>query len=323
MNVVASSVIRSSRQGESHGGLYLVDLESGEFTRRFDWDSPEIDWGGRGGDRGLRGIVFWRDQMVVAASDELFFFDADFRILDRLRHPILRHCHEMSISDGILHITSTGFDSVLTLDLEARTFVDGFCIRFPLTGGKVAKAIGARLTPVVERFDPNGDRLPDPGDTTHINFVDAFPEGGFSVSGTRMGYLLEVSPQGAIVRKRKIPFGTHNARRWGQDGVLCNSTADHVVGVFDGRGRQQECVEIPTYDPETLSGTGVPRDHARQGFGRGLAVLDEAGPVVVVGSSPATVSIIDLGSQRVELSIQLSKDVRNAIHGLEIWPFSR
>jgi hypothetical protein len=69
--VVLSSVIRSAHQGESHGGVYLVDMASGQVEQVLDWNRAEIDWEGRGGDRGLRGIAFHGDRLFLAASDEI------------------------------------------------------------------------------------------------------------------------------------------------------------------------------------------------------------------------------------------------------------
>jgi hypothetical protein len=43
--------------------------------------------------------------------------------------------------------------------------------------------------------------------------------------------------------------------------------------------------------------------------------------VVAGGSSPSTVSVYDLAANQRVLSVNLSMDVRNAIHGLEIWPY--
>ena len=36
--VVFSSVVRSTQQLESHGGVYLLDLETEELTQMIDWD---------------------------------------------------------------------------------------------------------------------------------------------------------------------------------------------------------------------------------------------------------------------------------------------
>jgi hypothetical protein len=58
---------------------------------------------------------------------------------------------------------------------------------------------------------------------------------------------------------------------------------------------------------------------ARQGFGRGLCPINER--LLAAGSSPSTISVYDLEEGRRVGSVTLSMDVRNAIHGLEIWPF--
>ena len=55
---VATSVVRGSQQGESHGGIFTIDFESREVTQHVDWNTGEIDFEGRGADRGLRGIEF-------------------------------------------------------------------------------------------------------------------------------------------------------------------------------------------------------------------------------------------------------------------------
>ena len=58
---------------------------------------------------------------------------------------------------------------------------------------------------------------------------------------------------------------------------------------------------------------------ARQGFARGLAVVSDS--VVAGGSSPSTVVVYNLAGNRRLVSVNLSMDVRNAIHGLEVWPY--
>jgi len=59
---------------------------------------------------------------------------------------------------------------------------------------------------------------------------------------------------------------------------------------------------------------------ARQGFARGLAVVSDS--LVAGGSSPSTVTLYDLASNQRVMSVNLTMDVRNAIHGLEVWPFA-
>ena len=70
--VVVSSVVRSTYQGESHGGVYLIDLENEDVKKVVDWNAFNISWEGRGGDRGLRGIAFYKNRVYLAASNEIF-----------------------------------------------------------------------------------------------------------------------------------------------------------------------------------------------------------------------------------------------------------
>ncbi len=44
--VLASSVIRSTHRGDSHGGVYRVNLETEKITQILDWNNPDINWEG-------------------------------------------------------------------------------------------------------------------------------------------------------------------------------------------------------------------------------------------------------------------------------------
>jgi len=81
-----------------------------------------VDWQGRGWDRGLRGIAIVGDVVYIVASDELFAYTPDFKLLGSWRNPYLKHCHEIDVWEGNLFITSTGYDSILSFDLSRRQF---------------------------------------------------------------------------------------------------------------------------------------------------------------------------------------------------------
>ena len=105
-------MVRGSHQGESHGGVYLVDLEAqGSHGRSSTGTRAGIDWQGRGWDRGLRGIAFDGETVYIAASDELFAYSPEFRLLGSWRNPYLKHCHEITVWERRLFLASTGFDS--------------------------------------------------------------------------------------------------------------------------------------------------------------------------------------------------------------------
>lgn len=313
--VVASSVVRSAHKGESHGGVYLVDLETGAAEQKIDWNDRSIDWEGRGADRGLRGIAFHGDEVYLAASDEVFVYTGDFELKRVIRNRYLKHCHEICVSDGMLYLTSTGFDSVLEYDLSAGRFVRGMCVRFGRSG-MISRRLGRRPLPLLRVFDPHETGGPDPADTSHINNVSC-RRGVVFVSGTKLGHLLAIEGAG-IGSRAEIPYTSHNARPFG-DGVLLNSTASDRILRLDHRGDVLEAFEVPRYAEDELLFSHLPRDNARQAFGRGLCELGDG--LIAGGSSPATISVYRPGHAKPIRSVNLTMDVRNAIHGLERWPF--
>ena len=57
----------------------------------------------------------------------------------------------------------------------------------------------------------------------------------------------------------------------------------------------------------------------RQAFARGLCVVSP--DLIACGSSPSTISLHDLRPGGRSRQATLTFDVRNAIHGLAVWPF--
>ncbi|MBI3649233.1 MAG: hypothetical protein HY240_10870 [Actinobacteria bacterium] len=312
--VLLSSVVRSTHQGESHGGVYLVDFGSSEVEQLLDWDDPSISWEGRGADRGLRGIAFHHDRVFLAASDEIFVYDRGFSLLGSFRNRYLKHCHEIFVEGDRLFLSSTGFDSVLEYDLRAEAFVRGWCLRFG-SAWRARRRLRIRPRPRLRAFDPEAGAGPSPGDTCHVNSVFA-KDGVLYVAGVGLGTLFAIR-DARLERYAKIPYGTHNARPF-REGVLMNHTATDRVAYASREGSVLGSFPIPRYDPGELLNASLPSDLARQAFGRGLAVASE--DLFVAGSSPATVTAYRFDPPGVLRSINVSMDVRNAVHGLEIWP---
>ena len=309
--LLATSVVRGSHQGESHGGGYLLDFAGQEIRQAVDWNTADIDWQGRGWDRGLRGIAFFNDEIYVAASDELFVYDPQFNMRRSFRNDYLKHCHEIHVSHNHLFLTSTGHDSILAFDLERQRF---FWAVYLALGEDGPKAIA---------YNPNGKRGPGgekgPAATNHLHLNNVFVDDtGLYTSGLRSGAVLRVGSDNTARIWAELPDGTHNARPFG-DGVLYNDTASNLVR-YDRRDGSATTFEVPQYDEDELTHLDLGDERvARQGFGRGLCVIDDR--FIAAGSSPSTVSLLDLATGEHVMRVNFSQDVRNAVHGLEVWPF--
>mgnify|MGYP001826664423 FL=1 len=305
VKLITTSVVRGSVQGESHGGVFIVDLEGQEVIQVMDWNKVDIDWQGRGWDRGLRGIAIDGETVYIVASDELFAFTRDFRRLGSWKSPYLKHAHEMSIYERKLYIASTGFDSILAFDLDEKTFFWALHIdldRFNFKGNI---------------YDPMGDGGPMQLNKLHLNNVHA-NENGMYISGMKSGGMLHFNGE-TVYMSVTLPEGTHNAQPY-RDGVLFIDTNEDAVRYASRTGEEDRAIKLPKYVPTDIQNKGIDDSRvARQGFGRGLCLINDR--VVAVGSSPSTISVHDLQESKTLMSVNLSMDIRNAIHGLAVWPF--
>ncbi|MDE0037310.1 MAG: hypothetical protein OXU77_07065 [Gammaproteobacteria bacterium] len=303
--LIATSVVRGTQQGESHGGVYTVDFDQREVVQHVDWNTGGIDFEGRGADRGLRGIEFHEDSIFIAASDELFRYDRDFKIQASYRNRYLKHCHEICRRDQTILLTSTGFDSLLAFDLAQGKYVWGFHLQRPYDewGGHT--------------FDPRSNKGPRPVNAFHINMVHVDGTGIF-FSGLHTRAMLHLDSSMEVTEVCSLPAGAHNARPY-RNGVLFNDTETDCVR-YAGRNGEGVAFKIITYHDSEIEFAGIDDSKvARQGFGRGLCAIGER--FVAAGSSPSTISLYDIEANQKVGSVNLTMDIRNAIHGLEVWPF--
>jgi hypothetical protein len=306
VKLVTTSVIRGSHQGESHGGVFLIDLEKQSVKQTIDWNRADIEWQGRGWDRGLRGMAFDGETVYIAASDELFAYTPDFRLISSWRNKFLKHCHEIEIFERILFLTSTGYDSIIAFDLDKQEFNWAMQIKteeFAFQGSI---------------YDPRSDSGPLMLNKLHINNI-VCNSNGMYISGRKTGGMLHFNGK-TVLMSAELPPGTHNARPF-RDGVLFNDSEANALR-YCGRtvDTEDRAFQVPKYEPQDLLHLSADRSGvARPGFARGLCVLSDT--VVAAGSSPSTISIYELAENRRLISVNLTMDVRNAIHGLEVWPF--
>lgn len=302
--LLASSVIRGAQREESHGGLCICDFQKATIEYAIEWNSTDIDVSGRGGDRGLRGVAVYDEHVYALSNNALLRLGRDLKLQQTYSCGYLKHCHELSIYEHRAFLVSTGFDSILVFDLRQGRFVAGFYLH--LDSGQL------RLS----AFQPEARGGPQSSNVFHINSVTANANGVF-FAGLRTGGLLCLRDN-QLSRFGKLPRGTHNAQPF-EDGIIYNDTANNCLGV-ELPGRK---VTIPIEaDPKEVPHWHHAEDAvlARPLFGRGLCVLSTE--LVAAGSSPSTITVYDIARGAAVARLPISRDVRNAIHGISIWPFA-
>ena len=170
---------------------------------------------------------------------------------------------------------------------------------------------------VGQPFDPNTASGPPFANHYHLNNVHV-DSTGIYFSGLQTNAILFLDSKMQVTEFCTLPSGTHNARPF-LDGALFNDTAKNTVRYVTREGKQR-AFDVIGFDNRDLTGTGLDDSRiARQRFARGLCVINNR--FIAGGSSPSTISIYDLAKGERLGSVNLTMDVRNAIHGLEVWPF--
>ena len=331
--IICSTVIRSAHQGESHGGVYLVNLDTGEYKQVVDWNVSSIDWGGRGGERGLRGIAFYDNKIYIASNDEIIVYNKNFEMVNSFKNKYLWGCHEIFVFKDSLFITSTSFNSILEFNLKSNTFVKGYWIRlrsylsffnniaFMLEFGNIKRRffllkILEIIKPKLIIFDPNSDNGPPLRVGFHINNVYCNNDRIY-FCGRRSNHLFYIFDE-EIYNYAKVPFKTHNVRPF-KRGILLNDTFAEKVSYMDLKGNVIESFQIKKFKENELLNADLPKGHAKQTYGRGLCLTDDG--LIIGGSSPALISVYKLGCPKALKYVNITMDVRTAIFGLEIWPY--
>ena len=304
--LVATSVVRGTHRDKSEGGVFVVDFEERTVDQLFDWNSGDMDFEGASGDRGLRGIAVSDEDVLIAGSDVLFRCDPGFTIKTFSRNRYLDDCHEICRYEEKVFLTSPGFDSLLAFDLGTREYVWGYHL------------IRQHGRWTGHTFDPRSNMGPVPVNDYHINMVHVDGTGIY-FSGLRTEALLHLGNEMDVSVVCSLPGEVHNARPF-REGVLLNDTDSDCVR-YAGRDGASLAFKTASFAEAEIEFTAKEdTGDLRQGFARGLCAVGDR--FVAAGSSPSTISLYDFQSRQRVASVNLSMDIRNAIHGLAPWPFT-
>lgn len=305
--VIASSVIRSTHRGDSHGGIYRINLKTEEAVQMLDWNNPDINWDGRGGDRGIRGLAFFGHTLYAVAGNELFAFEQDgdsLKLIASYPNEYLKLTHEAWRHKEKLYICSGGTDSILVFDLVRKKWITSYYHNTDSRGSKPFNPINGKGYPKII------------GGYLHLDSVYAndnfmWYTGAYSDGLWRM----DLNTGQTIKIQLQIP-DTHNARPY-RDGYLYNLSRFSKT-VFERGGRVIKEWITPCYDPSSLTHTNLPQDHAVQGYTRGMVTYSN---FIITGTSPAAINVFNFNNNTKNpiKSIQLTEDLRNSICGMALY----
>lgn len=312
---IVSSVIRASQKGDEHGHIFIIDLDSEDFECVFSLADQDINWAGRGGERGIRGIQVYGDYIYAATNNEVLIFDNNFDIRATYSCPWLGGLHEIAIDgkEGILYLTSTSYNAIVSFTIRERKFLNAYHFSKNLDSVSV--------------HDPNTKpgwitrlKIKKGWAISHINNVQVDITGKVRVSGYYSDRFVIISnPKDDVV---KIPRGTHNPQiiyDKGQPMVIYNHSEKDRLVIGKTSGEVIRDAKTPVLPLGHF--VDIPKNEkiARHPWCRGLAVNNE---LVVAGSTPAMINVYERNTLKFIKSIIMRQDIRHAIHGLTFWPCS-
>jgi hypothetical protein len=297
--VIASSVIRSTRRGESHGGLYVVDFNDGSIEQKLDWNYPNIRWDSGGGDRGLRGIIFHNDLLYTAGATSLFVFNKQFELVEQYTCPTYDGSHELFLYNNKIYSISNQYDAILIFDLDKKDWTLGY-----------QHIIGRK--PIM--FDPYNTDL-QRSDSLHLDSITVKNDiMYYAGSTTKYLYALNINTLELIAYYLVHP-NTHNAQLW-KDGIIFNRSMES-----DTTYQIEDKIAYKWHTPMMLKDkvTHIDfSDYARTEYTRGMVVYED---FICIGTSPATVHMLSLKSVEPQKSATISTDIRNSICGMSHYPW--
>jgi len=296
MKIAITTVVRAAKQGDVHGGFYVIDYPSKEIVYQ---STCKEDFGGdneRGGERGLRGVAVADDRIYIAGSSSVSILDAETFKTISSRHDKqhLDSVHEICYYDDHLWLTSTGQDCIVKLDKHLN-MVECWHIL------GVQHEIHHTVADKVKVDSTSGLQ-----DKIHVNSISAHNDRLVFAGALTPLYDFETLEE---VQDLVIGGFTHNFEEY-PDLTLANKTYVEKLEVITPYDRI--FYAIPKYRGEIEE---VDDEIAKANWMRGMARKDN---LVFLGSSPARILVFDLYRRIFIDEIKLSNDPRCCVHGIDL-----
>ena len=302
MKIICTTVIRASKPGDVHGGLYVIDVDTEEVLHFMEYGEEFTNENERGGERGLRGIAVLDDRIIVANSTGFLELDKDTYEVKRTHknESALRSIHEICFFEDHIWATSTSYDSIACLDLDFN--LKGFweVVGESMQDHKVLNGL--------KKIEPNDAPTED---NYHINSIGS--HAGRLVCSGLITCLYDFSSMKVVGAMPVMPNGgksfIHNFYEY-DDMLLANLTSWSCLGISKDNSAFR-FIKIPRMKKAVYHLDDI----ATNNWNRGLARSENT---IFIGSSPARILVYNMKTNTFDKEIKLSDDIRHCVHGLEI-----
>lgn len=324
-------------------------LASGEIVK-LDWERKSVlarapmapsdpvsrDPKRQGSTRGGRGIVAVDDRVYAATYHRLRVFDQDLRESHHIDHGNFVNLHEILLPNASeMLVAATAIDAVVRID--PRDPAGSARALWPREMPGLQRALG--LTPLaIDKTADNRARFLDARVTEapshlHLNAV-AIWDGRVHALLNRYGVIADLERDRVVLRDPRLTGGHNLVVEPASGHVYVNDTRGRTVRVYD-LARGVVVRELPLVQPlrlrlwlarlnvrwaARLLALRLGIDDvllARPFFIRGLALWRN---YAFVGSSPASILMLDLRTGKIADYFVYARDVACCVHGLAVAP---
>ena len=294
IRLAVTTVVRAAEQGEVHGGLYILNYPDLKILNKTNFDDHFENNNKRGGERGLRGVVFLDGILIVANSNGLMKVDpSSLAILDQVNNPsIFNAIHEICYHDNHIWVTSTGNNCIVKVDLNFEVkeiwHIQGQPFEFH------------QLLISKERVEDVSDLK----DENHLNSISAY--NGRVVFGGALTPLYDLETMKKSCDLYAGGF-THNFQEY-HDMFISNKTTLANLEIISEE--KSVLFKIPKFTEKNP----FPDKIAKPNWNRGLLRHEN---LLFIGSSPARILVFDLNSFSFIDEFRIDTDIRHCVHGIE------
>jgi hypothetical protein len=311
--VLASTVIRNTTDKSLTGFLYKLNWDSKVIESQIPipLHSSNPLWNERGGNRGGRGIFVKNGKIYMATATTILVLDSKLRIIDEIKQELFAGLHEIECEeDGIL-VTSTIHDLILKVDYQGNILFEWW--------GSESEIIQEKLQFESRNYHLGWDNMTEfvqnydkyvAMERMHLNAVTRF-KNQIYVLASRRNALLKIHPlPEKVVIHDKTLSAPHNILITTYGEILINDTRNQCIRIYDlNDGSLLKTIKTEMYTIPIKSD-----QFDSPGWQRGMSFADEN--KIIVGTSPATIFMVDLKTFQIEDSFVIDTDPRHCIHGL-------
>ena len=284
---------------KKHGGVYLVDFETGKYKEVIGWDRVIYkEKESAGGQRGLRGITMYKGDIYFLSWGGLHRYNSKFEYIKTYTNEYLVNGHELFLYKHYLFIVSTKLDTILVFNIEKERFIKGFHFLYSLCHD--------RFSCITFIPDIKYRYFPQDLDSFHLNSLFVEEDDLFVAGLATEGVIGYNSKKNRAGRFSDLPKGVHNITFLNDGLVLCAATWDGYFAIYDRKGnikRKYNLPDIPNYDMSKVKNRKI-----NYKWCKGLEIIDDKH--FVGACSPNTVFIYNLNEVDPQSVIYIDEDVR-------------